>query len=70
MNRRSDMRQKIFAVMAAVACAVALAGCNAEDTPPSTGPGIKAARDFTAAVHADRVAASDAGSPGPWPASA
>ena len=32
------MRQKIFAVMAAVACAVALAGCNAEDTPPSPGP--------------------------------
>ena len=32
------MRQKIFAVMAAVACAVALAGCNAEDAPPSPGP--------------------------------
>jgi hypothetical protein len=32
------MRQRMFAIMAVVACAVALAGCNAEDTPPSPGP--------------------------------
>lgn len=32
------MRQRMFAAMAAVACAVALAGCNAEDTQPSPGP--------------------------------
>lgn len=38
MNRRSDMRLRMFAIIAAVACAVALAGCNAEDAPPSPGP--------------------------------
>ena len=33
------MRQKMFATMVVlVACAVALAGCNAEDTPPSASP--------------------------------
>ena len=33
------MRQKLFATMVVlVACAVALAGCNAEDTPPSASP--------------------------------
>lgn len=32
------MRQRMFAIMAAVACAVVLAACNAEDTPPSPGP--------------------------------
>jgi len=52
MNRRSDMRQKIFAVMAAVACAVALAGCNAEDTPPSPGPTSPAPSAGTTATSA------------------
>ena len=32
------MRQKIFAIVAVVACAVALAACNAEDAPPTPGP--------------------------------
>jgi hypothetical protein len=32
------MRQRMFAIVAVVACAVALAACNAEDTPPSPGP--------------------------------
>ena len=32
------MRLRMFAIIAAVACAVALAGCNAEDAPPSPGP--------------------------------
>ena len=32
------MRQRMLAIVAVVACAVALAGCNAEDTPPSPGP--------------------------------
>jgi len=46
------MRQKIFAVMAAVACAVALAGCNAEDTPPSPGPTSPAPSAGTTATSA------------------
>ena len=32
------MRQRMFAAMAAFACAVALTGCNADDTQPSPGP--------------------------------
>ena len=52
MNRRSDMRQKIFAVIAAVACGVALAGCNAEDTPPSPGPTSPAPSAGTTATSA------------------
>ena len=46
------MRQKIFAVMAAVACGVALAGCNAEDTPPSPGPTSPAPSAGTTATSA------------------
>jgi hypothetical protein len=38
MNRRGDVSQRMFAVMAVVACAFALAGCNANDTVPSAGP--------------------------------
>ena len=32
------MRQRMFAAMAAFACAVALTGCNVDDTRPSPGP--------------------------------
>ena len=34
------MRRKMFATIAGVvvACAVALAGCNGDETPPSAGP--------------------------------
>ena len=46
------MRQKIFAIVAAVACAVALAGCNAEDTPPSPGPTSPAPSAGTTATSA------------------
>jgi len=32
------MRQRIFAAMAVVTCAFAVAGCNADDTVPSASP--------------------------------
>ena len=46
------MRQRMFAAMAAFACAVALAGCNAEDTPPSPGPTSPAPSAGTTATSA------------------
>lgn len=32
------MRQRMFAIVAVLACALAFAACNAEDAPPSQGP--------------------------------
>ena len=46
------MRQRMLAIVAAVACAVALAGCNAEDTPPSPGPTSPAPSAGTTATSA------------------
>ena len=46
------MRQRMFAIVAVVACAVALAACNAEDTPPSPGPTSPAPSAGTTATSA------------------